>query len=129
MALAGRDSADDEPDDQQYRSDAHDCLREPWVELDIGLGNGKVPVVQGQGFVVAQGTAFFGGGSAPDAVLAGLQAEGQACGADGASAADCFGCVDLVQRGATGRDREKQLGILAAAGAPRHPAEGARVGI
>jgi hypothetical protein len=28
MALAGRDSADDEPDDQQHRSDAHYYLRE-----------------------------------------------------------------------------------------------------
>jgi hypothetical protein len=48
--------------------------------------------------------------------LAVLQAERQAGGADGAGPADCFGCSDLVQRGAIGRDREKQLGILALAG-------------
>src|SRR6202046_2861714 len=89
----------------------------------------EVSMSQGQGFLVAQGTALFGGGSAPNAVLAGPQAERQACGADGTRPADCFGCLDLAQRGAIGRDREKQLGILAAAGAPRHPAEGARVSI
>jgi hypothetical protein len=48
--------------------------------------------------------------------LAVLQAARQAGGADGAGPADCFGCSDLVQRGAIGRDREKQLGILALAG-------------
>src|ERR1039457_2891993 len=115
MSLAGRDRADDEPDDQQHRSDAHYYLRERQAGLDSDLGNGKVPAVPGRGLSCGVGHAALRGGSAPDAVLAGLQADGQACGADGAGPADCFGCVDLVQRGAIGRDRGKQLGILALA--------------
>ena len=109
MALAGRDSADDEPDDQQHSSDAHYYLREGQAGLDNGLVNGTVPVVPGRGFL-AQGTALFGSGSSPDAVLAGLQAEGQACGTDGAGPADCLGCADLVQRSARSRDRENNSG-------------------
>ena len=101
MPLAGRDRADDEPDDQQHRSDAHYYLRERQAGLDSDLGNGRVPAVPcraGPGLSCGVGHAALRGCSPPDAVLAGLQADGQACGADGAGPADCFGCVLLWLR-------------------------------
>src|ERR1039457_6239398 len=78
-------------------------------------GEWEGPRRAGPGLSCGVGHAALRGGSPPDAVLAGLQADGQACGGGGAGPADCFGCVDLVQRGAIGRDRGKQLGILALA--------------
>ena len=66
----------------------------------------------------ADGAAFLPGGSSPDAILGGLQAKGQACGAYLAAQADPFGCVDLLQRGAVVGDREEELRILTLAGPP-----------
>jgi hypothetical protein len=73
--------------------------------------------------------AFFPGSSAPDAVLHGLHGVGQAACVDAAAAADRLRRADLLQRRTRRRDGEKQLGILALAGTPRHPAQGSRTGI
>lgn len=75
---------------------------------------------------VPHGAAFFGGGSSPDALLPGLQAKGQACGAYRAAPADRFRGADLVQRRPLRRDGEEELGIFTLAGPQRHPAGGRR---